>query len=125
MIQECLGILELIGFIAPVIEKKLPARVNVIAGAIVVAPLARIIATVVNPGVTFILSRIGETISMATDQSPIPGLLAPFAFNPPVKVLMALAFAALGGLLAGNVGGLIFKHLCEENKDAVKVSEAA
>lgn len=230
----------LIGFIAPVIEKKLPAGVNVIAGAIVVAPLARIIATVVDTGVTFILSRIGETISMATGQSPIvmgfllggimkmictsplsamaltamlgltglpmgiaavaclggafsdgsvfyrlklgdksniigvmlepltqapivtanplpiycsnffggglagisvavfkiidnapgtsspiPGLLAPFAFNPPVKVLMALAFAALGGLLAGNVGGLIFKHLREENKDAVKVSEAA
>ena len=61
----------LIGFIAPVIEKKLPAGVNVIAGAIVVAPLARIIVTVVDPGVTFILSRIGETISMATDQSPI------------------------------------------------------
>lgn len=230
----------LIGFIAPVIEKKLPAGVNVIAGAIVVAPLARIIVTVVDPGVTFILSRIGETISMATDQSPIvmgfllggimkmictsplsamaltamlgltglpmgiaavacfggafsdgsvfyrlklgdkssiigvmlepltqapivtanplpiycsnffggglagisaavfkiidnapgtsspiPGLLAPFAFNPPLKVVMALAFAALGGLLAGNVGGLIFKHLREKNKDAVKVSEAA
>lgn len=230
----------LIGFIAPVIEKKLPAGVNVIAGAIVVAPLARIIATVVDPGVTFILSRIGETIAMATDQSPIvmgfllggimkmictsplsamaltamlgltglpmgiaavacfggafsdgsvfyrlklgdkssiigvmlepltqapivtanplpiycsnffggglagisaavfkiidnapgtsspiPGLLAPFAFNPPLKVVMALAFAALGGLLVGNVGGLIFKHLREKNKDAVKVSEAA
>ena len=57
--------------------------------------------------------------------SPIPGLLAPFAFNPPLKVVMALAFAALGGLLAGNVGGLIFKHLREKNKDAVKVSEAA
>ena len=230
----------LIGFIAPVIEKKLPAGVNVIAGAIVVAPLARIIVTVVDPGVTFILSRIGETISMATDQSPIvmgfllggimkmictsplsamaltamlgltglpmgiaavacfggafsdgsvfyrlklgdksniigvmlepltqapivtanplpiycsnffggglagisaavfkiidnapgtsspiPGLLAPFAFNPPLKVVMALAFAALGGLLAGNVGGLIFKYLREKNKGAVNVSEAA
>lgn len=230
----------LIGFIAPVIEKKLPAGVNVIAGAIVVAPFARIIATVVDPGVTFILSRIGETIAMATDQSPIvmgfllggimkmictsplsamaltamlgltglpmgiaavacfggafsdgsvfyrlklgdkssiigvmlepltqapivtanplpiycsnffggglagisaavfkiidnapgtsspiPGLLAPFAFNPPLKVVMALAFAALGGLLAGNVGGLIFKYLREKNKGAVKVSEAA
>ena len=57
--------------------------------------------------------------------SPIPGLLAPFAFNPPLKVVMALAFAALGGLLAGNVGGLIFKYLREKNKGAVKVSEAA
>ena len=40
----------MIGFIAPVIEKKLPAGVNVIAGAIVVAPLARIIATVGGSG---------------------------------------------------------------------------
>lgn len=229
----------IIGFIAPVIEKKLPAGVNVIAGAIIVAPLARVIVTVVDPGVTFILSRIGETISMATDQSPIvmgfllggimkmictsplsamaltamlgltglpmgiaavacfggafsdgsvfyrlklgdksniigvmlepltqapivtanplpiycsnffggglagisaavfkiidnapgtsspiPGLLAPFAFNPPVKVLMALAFAALGGLIAGNVGGTIFKHLREKNVNAENVNEA-
>ena len=229
----------LIGFLAPVIEKKLPAGVDVIAGAIIVAPLARIIVTVVDPGVTFILSRIGETISMATDQSPIvmgfllggimkmictsplsamaltamleltglpmgiaavacfggafsdgsvfyrlklgdksniigvmlepltqapivtanplpiycsnffggglagisaavfkiidnapgtsspiPGLLAPFAFNPPVKVLLALAFAACGGLLAGNVGGLIFKHLREKDVVVENVNEA-
>lgn len=41
--------------------------------------------------------------------SPIPGLLAPFAFNPPVKVILALALAAVGGLTAGLVGGMIFK----------------
>ena len=36
--------------------------------------------------------------------SPIPGLLAPFAFNPPLKVLMALLLAAISGTLAGIVG---------------------
>ena len=56
--------------------------------------------------------------------SPIPGLLAPFAFNPPAKVLLALAFAVCGGLLAGNVGGLIFKHLREKDVVVENANEA-
>lgn len=40
--------------------------------------------------------------------SPIPGLLAPFAFNAPVNVVLALAFAILGGCAAGLLGGMIF-----------------
>ena len=43
--------------------------------------------------------------------SPIPGLLAPFAFNPVQNVLFALLFAAIGGSVAGFVGGTIFKHI--------------
>lgn len=43
--------------------------------------------------------------------SPIPGLLAPFAFNPVQNVLLALLFAAIGGSVAGLVGGTIFKHI--------------
>ena len=39
--------------------------------------------------------------------SPIPGLLAPFAFNPVQNVLFALLFAAIGGSVAGFVGGTI------------------
>ena len=42
--------------------------------------------------------------------SPIPGLLAPFAFNDPVKVVIALALAAVGGSLAGFVGSVVFKR---------------
>lgn len=42
--------------------------------------------------------------------SPIPGLLAPFAFNPPLRVILALVFAVLGGCAAGFVGSLVFKH---------------
>lgn len=41
--------------------------------------------------------------------SPIPGLLAPFAFNPPMTVLVAMIFAAIGGIIAGIIGGFIFK----------------
>ena len=41
--------------------------------------------------------------------SPIPGLLAPFAFNPPLHVLGALFFAILGGCVAGLVGSMIFQ----------------
>ena len=41
--------------------------------------------------------------------SPIPGLLAPFAFNPPLHVLGALFFAILGGCVAGLVGSKIFQ----------------
>ena len=42
--------------------------------------------------------------------SPIPGLLAPFAFNPPQTVILALVLAALGGSLAGLVGSIIFQR---------------
>ena len=42
--------------------------------------------------------------------SPIPGLLAPFAFNEPQTVVLALVLAALGGSLAGFVGSIVFKR---------------
>lgn len=42
--------------------------------------------------------------------SPIPGMLAPFAFNDPLKVILALVIAAAGGLLAGFVGSIVFKR---------------
>lgn len=214
----------MIGLIAPIIEKKLPEGLNIIAGALIIAPLARIIALLVDPVVNSTLVKIGQTISAAAEQSPlvmgfllggimkmictsplssmaltamlgldglamgiasiacvggsftnglifkrlklgdksnviavmlepltqasiitanpipiycsnffggglagmgaaalgiinnapgtaspIPGLLAPFAFNPPLKVLVALGLAIMGGCLAGFVGSIIFK----------------
>ncbi|MFD3156653.1 PTS sugar transporter subunit IIC [Haloimpatiens sp. FM7330] len=41
--------------------------------------------------------------------SPIPGLLAPFGFNPPVNVLLAIVFAVIGGIVGGMVVSQIFK----------------
>ena len=46
--------------------------------------------------------------------SPIPGLLAPFAFNPPGKVLLVLALGAVGGTLAGFVGSIVFKKFAQD-----------
>ena len=43
--------------------------------------------------------------------SPIPGLLAPFAFNDPMKVVLAMGIAAVGGTFAGFVGSAVFKKL--------------
>lgn len=40
--------------------------------------------------------------------SPIPGLIAPFAFNDWRLVLAALGLAALGGTLAGWLGSMVF-----------------
>ena len=40
--------------------------------------------------------------------SPIPGMLAPFAFNEPSAVFLALLLAALGGTFAGIIGSLFY-----------------
>lgn len=215
-----------VGLVSPILERKLPEGLNIIAGALMIAPLARIITILVDPAVNATLVKIGGTISAAADQSPlvmgfllggimkmictsplssmaltamlglnglamgiaaiacvggsftngiifhrmgfgdrsnviavmlepltqaniitkhpipiygsnffggglagiaaaafgiinnapgtaspIPGLLAPFAFNSPMNVLGALAFAVAGGTLAGFVGSIVFKKL--------------
>ena len=51
--------------------------------------------------------------------SPIPGLIAPFGFNPAGKVVLALVLAAAGGLVAGYVGGEVFSRL--ENRKSAPV----
>lgn len=219
----------LIGFIAPVIEKHLPAGLDTILGALLLAPIARGIAFLTDPVVNAAMGYIGNTLTAATDQSPvlmgfllggiikmictsplssmaltamlgltglpmgiaaiacfggsftngiifarlklgkpsniaavmlepltqahiitrhpipiygsnffggglagiaaallgivnnapgtaspIPGLLAPFAFNPPGKVLLALALGAVGGTLAGFAGSIVFKKFAQD-----------
>ena len=216
----------IIGLVSPYIEKYLPTGLDLILGALTIAPLARLIAFAVDPGVNTVLTMIGGTISAAADQSPLvmgfllggimkmictsplssmaltamlgltglpmgiaavacfggsftngmifhkmgygdksniiavmlepltqahivtkhpipiftsnlfggglaglaaaalgivnnapgtaspfPGMIAPFGFNDPVKVVLALALAAVGGLVAGYVGGTVFKRL--------------
>ena len=221
-----------VGLISPLLEKKLPEGLNVIVGALVVAPLAHFVAFAVNPVVNATLVKIGGTITAAAEQSPlvmgfllggimkmictsplssmaltamlglkglamgiaaiacfggsftnglifhklklgdksnvmavmlepltqapiitanpipiygsnffggglagiaaaalgiinnapgtaspIPGLLAPFAFNPPLKVVAALVLGAIGGSIAGLVGAMVFKnHKANVNK---------
>lgn len=40
--------------------------------------------------------------------SPIPGMLAPFAFNNPKIVLLALLFAAICGTVSGLIGSFVY-----------------
>lgn len=54
--------------------------------------------------------------------SPIPGLLAPFAFNNPMTVVLALVLAAAGGSIAGFVGSMVFKKRFD--RGAVAAAEA-
>jgi fructose-specific phosphotransferase system IIC component len=56
--------------------------------------------------------------------SPIPGLLAPFGFNPPMKVVLAIVCAVIGGTLAGYVGGIVFKGFAK-NEAAVSEEKIA
>lgn len=220
----------IIALIAPKIEKVLPVGLDLIVGALVIAPLARLLASVSDPIVTLLLENIGVTINLAAEQSPllmgfllggmikmictsplssmaltamlslqglsmgiaaiacvggsftnglifkrlsfgdnsnvlavmlepltqadiitqnpipiycsnfvggglaglaaayfgiinnapgtaspIPGLMAPFGFNPAVPVIMALIFAVLGGTLAGFIGSIVFRKYKKED----------
>ena len=226
-----------IGFLSPLVEKYLPNGLDTILGALILAPLARLIAFAANPAVNAAMQYIGQTITAATEQSPIvmgfllggimkmictsplssmaltamlgltglpmgiaaiacfggsftngiifarlhlgdrssvlavmlepltqahiitknpipiygsnffggglagiaaavlgivnnapgtaspiPGLLAPFAFNDPIKVLLALGLGALGGTIAGLAGAAVFKSFA---KDAPKTESPA
>ena len=56
--------------------------------------------------------------------SPIPGLLAPFAFNDPIKVLIALAWAIVSGFIGGMIVSEIFRQRqkAAERKAAAKIA---
>ena len=54
--------------------------------------------------------------------APIPGMLAPFAFNPPLLVLEALGIAAVAGTVCGFFGSQIFLAL---NKRGIVLYPAA
>lgn len=225
----------LVGFLAPLIEKYLPEGLDMVLGALLLAPIARLTAVISAPAVDFAMGYIGDVILAATNQSPIimgfllggvikmictaplssmaltamlgltglpmgiaaiacfggsftnamvfhklklgnasnvaavmmepltqadivtknpipiycsnmlggglsgvaaallgivnnapgtaspiPGMLAPFAFNSPKTVLLALAIAAVCGTLAGLLGGTIFAHLRKSKSVMIK-----
>ena len=59
--------------------------------------------------------------------APIPGLLAPFAFNEPAVVIAAMAAAACCGVLSGYVGSSVFAKLGFKKKtpaENLKLGEA-
>ena len=115
-----------IGLISPIIEKKLPEGLNIIVGALAIAPLARIIAVLVDPAVNATLVKIGGTISAAADQSPIVmgfllGGIMKMICTSPLSSMALTAMLGLNGLamqiaaiacVGGSfTNGIIFKRL--------------
>ena len=54
--------------------------------------------------------------------SPIPGLLAPFGFNDPKTVIIAIIFSIIGGSIGGFVGSIVFKSFDKKAYDSDKMS---
>lgn len=106
-----------VAFIAPYIEKKLPEGVNIIAAALVAAPAAYLVASVVDPVVTSVLGQIGGAITVAAEQQPIImgfllGGLMKIVCTSPLSSMALTAMLGLTGLPMGIaaiacVGGAI------------------
>lgn len=95
-----------LGLITPHIERRIPAGMNVIFGALLVAPLARLIAVASSPLVDSSLASIGEMISVAALQSPLlmgiilGGLMKVMCTSP----LSSMALTAMLGLTGLPMG---------------------
>lgn len=115
-----------VGHIAPLFKKYLPAGLDTIAGALLTAPIARLIAMLVDPAVSKALEYIGGAITAATEQSPVimglllGGIMKPICTSP----LSSMALTAMLGLTGFPMGiaaiacvggaftnGIIFKML--------------
>lgn len=116
----------IVGLVSPYIEKKLPEGLNLIVGALMVAPLARAIAFAVDPVVNSTLLTIGKTISAAATQSPLVmgfllGGIMKMICTSPLSSMALTAMLGLDGLAMGIASiacvggsftnGIIFKRL--------------
>lgn len=116
----------IVGLVSPILEKKLPEGLNIIAGALLIAPLARFIAIAVDPVVNSTLLSIGQTISAAASQSPLVmgfllGGIMKMICTSPLSSMALTAMLGLDGLAMGIAAiacvggsftnGLIFHRL--------------
>ena len=115
-----------IGLIAPIIEKKLPEGLNIVVGAITIAPLARLIAIGVTPIVDATLLNVGEAVTVAANQSPIVmgfllGGMMKVICTSPLSSMSMTAMLGLQGLAMGIASvasfggaftnGVVFKRM--------------
>lgn len=115
-----------VGLIAPIIEKKLPEGLNVVFGALAIAPLARIIAIGATPIVDATLLTVGEAVTAAANQSPILmgfllGGMMKVICTSPLSSMSVTAMLGLQGLAMGIssiasfggafTNGIVFKRL--------------
>lgn len=116
----------LIGLFGPYLEKKLPEGVDIIGGAFILAPLARLIAVYSAPAVDGALGIIGQTVTEATNQNPIVmglllGGLIKMICTSPLSSMALTAMLGLTGLPMGIAAiacfggsftnGIIFRRL--------------
>lgn len=93
-------------FLADLIDRKAPAGIDAIVGAISCALLSYVVASVTAPGVEKVIATIGGSILVATEQSPI---LMGFLLGGIMKVvcsspLSSMALTAMLGLTGLPMG---------------------
>jgi len=116
----------LIGLTGPVLEKKLPKGIDIIGGALIIAPLSRLIAQASTPLVNSTLLNIGDVIRVAAEQSPfvmgfLLGGIIKIICTSPLSSMALTAMLNLKGLAMGIAGiasfggaftnGVVFKRL--------------
>jgi len=116
----------IIGLIGPVLEKKLPKGIDIIFGALFIAPMARLIGVTVTPIVNSTLLSVGDTIVAAAEQSPyimgfLLGGIIKVICTSPLSSMALTAMLGLQGLAMGIASiacvggsctnGIIFKKL--------------
>jgi fructose-specific phosphotransferase system IIC component len=90
----------IMAFVVKEIEKRVPEGLDLIVCVVVVAPLARLVAVATDPLVNATLGTIGETITLATNESPVVmglalgGLITVISTSP----LSSMALTAMLGL---------------------------
>ncbi|WP_373898870.1 PTS sugar transporter subunit IIC [Haloimpatiens sp. FM7315] len=99
----------IVSLIAPKIEEKLPEGLNIIFGALLLAPLARLIAVGVTPVVDATLLNVGNVIAVAAEQSPIVmgfllGGIMKIICTSPLSSMAITAMLGLKGLAMGIAG---------------------
>lgn len=124
----------IISLIAPELEKRLPLGLDLIVGAIALAPLARGLAYIADPVVTLTLNNIGQTIAIAANQSPyimgfLLGGIIKMICTSPLSSMALTAMLGLQGLAMGIAAiacvggsftnGMIFKRLKLGNQSNV------
>lgn len=115
-----------VGMLAPILEKKLPKGVDVIFGALLIAPIARFTGMISAPVVDSTLASIGNMVSVAAVQSPylmgfLLGGIMKVICTSPLSSMAVTAMLGLQGLAMGIssiacvggsfTNGIMFKRL--------------
>ncbi|OPJ55838.1 PTS sugar transporter subunit IIC [Alkalithermobacter paradoxus] len=116
----------IVGLIAPVLEKKLPKGLDLIVGALLIAPVARGIAYITTPIVNHTLFSIGNMISVTAEQSPyimgflLGGIIKVICTSPLSSMALtamlglqglAMGIAAIASYGGAFTNGIVFKRL--------------